>query len=67
MRAIELTLHEIKFKITKSESKGGENSGSFFSSSNQLFGAPKRISTANHSASARKEGQLSYPSYSFER
>jgi hypothetical protein len=53
MRAIELTLQEINFKNTKSESTGVENSGTFFGSSNQLFGAPECICTAKHSATTR--------------
>ena len=39
MRAIELTLHEINFKNTKSERKGGENSDTFFLSFLQVGGS----------------------------
>jgi hypothetical protein len=67
MRAIELTLHEINFKNTKSESTGGEFQSSFFSPDCKLVHSPNRFSTANYSSSARKEGHLSDPSYSFER
>jgi hypothetical protein len=66
MRAIELTLHEINFKNTKSESTGGEFQSSFFSPDCKLVRSPDRISTANYSASARKEGYLPDRSFSIE-
>jgi hypothetical protein len=53
MRAIELTLHEINFKNTKSESTGGENSDCFFSPSSELVGASERNCSAKHSAPTR--------------